>query len=172
MVLKRLDNNIEVLNDAEQLGDEMIRIGTELGDDAYGTLLKRCGEAERTIGTAISDFRRRVEDGYLGALRSYSHNCAKSALKECEKLEDLRLDLDRAKTLLKRSKDDASKKQKYEQQVSEAQTAYTRQVDITKRHLEQSIADFGKLRDSLIEFMKSEREYYEQCLRAVNEALQ
>ncbi|CAH8503665.1 unnamed protein product [Dicrocoelium dendriticum] len=80
MVLKNLDTKKERLNDAEQLGDEMIRIGTELGDDAYGTLLKRCGEAEQAIGKAISDFRRRVEDGYLGALRSYSHNCAKSAL--------------------------------------------------------------------------------------------
>ncbi|KAF8568762.1 hypothetical protein P879_03626 [Paragonimus westermani] len=172
MVLKGFDRKKERINDAEQLGESMISISRELGSSGVtnGTLAKS-GEAEVAVGKATRDFQQAVESGYAEWLRNFIQESSKAALKEREKLENVRLDLDRVKTQLKRTKDDVNKKQQLEQQLTELQTAFDRQCQVTRRALEQCVADFDKNAEPLKQMLNAQREYYQTCLKAVETAL-
>ncbi|OON17564.1 hypothetical protein X801_06597 [Opisthorchis viverrini] len=71
------------------------------------------------------------------------------SLQERDNLDNLRLDLDRAKTLLKRAKDDAAKKQSEESNAN--------------------VMDAHK--EALQRLLNAQREYHQSCLDAVDQAM-
>ncbi|KER22704.1 hypothetical protein T265_09265 [Opisthorchis viverrini] len=143
MVLKGLDRKKERTPVEEQFGDSLVRIGKELGQSSpNASAMIKCGQAQALLGKAARTMQEGIECSYLEWLRNFLKSSVRVASQERDNLDNLRLDLDRAKTLLKRAKDDAAKKQACEQQVSEAQTLFDRQCEATKRVLEKCISDF------------------------------
>uniref|UniRef100_A0A3B3R8H2 SH3-domain GRB2-like endophilin B1b n=1 Tax=Paramormyrops kingsleyae TaxID=1676925 RepID=A0A3B3R8H2_9TELE len=88
----------------EQLGECMIDAGHELGPGtAYGKVLIKCGEMEKQIGGTQRKLIQGVTVGFLTPLRNFIEWDSKTVLKEGRLLENRRLDLDAAKTRLKRA---------------------------------------------------------------------
>ncbi|GAA56152.1 endophilin-B1 [Clonorchis sinensis] len=181
MVLKGLDRKKERTPVEEQFGDSLVRIGKEMGQSSpNASAMIKCGQAQALLGKAFRTMQEGIECSYLEWLRNFLKSSVRVASQERDNLDNLRLDLDRAKTLLKRAKDDAAKKQgedsnanvmACEQQVSEAQTLFDRQCEATKRVLEKCISDFDAHKEALQKLLNAQREYHQSCLDAVDQAM-
>lgn len=171
-VLSNFDRKKERSSVFEKLGESMTVIGENLGSSsAHGAALTKCGQCQNAIGTAEHEFQQAVELTYLNWLRGFVNNTCKSALAEREKLENLRLDLDRAKNQLKRAGNDEAKKARIQQQVTDAQKLFDGQCTLTKNVLEKCISEFDNNKDQLQRLVSAQQEYYEKCLKAVQQAL-
>ncbi|KAI1882685.1 hypothetical protein AGOR_G00237440 [Albula goreensis] len=89
----------------EQLGGCMIDSGHELGPGtAYGSALIKCGETERQIGGAEREFIQRSTNSLLVPFRNFIEGDFKTILREQRTLQNKRLDLDIAKSRLKKAR--------------------------------------------------------------------
>nr|XP_009671490.1 PREDICTED: endophilin-B1 [Struthio camelus australis] len=93
------------LNNPELLGQYMIDAGNEFGPGtAYGNALIKCGETQRRIGTADRELIQTSAINFLTPLRNFIEGDYKTITKERKLLQNKRLDLDAAKTRLKKAK--------------------------------------------------------------------
>ncbi|XP_012603001.1 endophilin-B1 isoform X1 [Microcebus murinus] len=93
------------LNNPELLGQYMIDAGTEFGPGtAYGNALIKCGETQKRIGTADRELIQTSALNFLTPLRNFIEGDYKTIAKERKLLQNKRLDLDAAKTRLKKAK--------------------------------------------------------------------
>ncbi|TRY62480.1 hypothetical protein DNTS_007142 [Danionella cerebrum] len=93
------------LNNHELLGHAMIDSGNEFGPGtAYGNALVTCGETEKQIGGAEREFIQNSAINFLTPFRNFLEGDFKTILKERKLLQNKRLDLDAAKTRLKKAK--------------------------------------------------------------------
>ncbi|CAL8290122.1 unnamed protein product [Gadus morhua 'NCC'] len=88
----------------ELLGDTMTQAGVEVGPSTpYGTSLVRCGEAQKHMGEAERQFVQSVHIHFLSPLRSFSEGEYRALQYERRMLVNKRLDLDIAKTRLRKA---------------------------------------------------------------------
>ncbi|XP_067098813.1 endophilin-B1-like isoform X2 [Osmerus mordax] len=88
----------------EVLGETMSQAGLELGSNApYGTALLKCGEAQRQFGSAERKFIQSTAIHFLSPLRSYTEGEYRDIQNERKLLVNKRLDLDIAKTRLRKA---------------------------------------------------------------------
>ncbi|XP_047467137.1 endophilin-B1-like [Mugil cephalus] len=88
----------------ELLGDQMIQAGLEIGSNSpYGTALVKCGEAQRQLGEAERKFVQSTNIHYLTPLRSFTEGEYRTMQNERKMLVNKRLDLDIAKTRLRKA---------------------------------------------------------------------
>ncbi|XP_007255935.3 endophilin-B1a isoform X2 [Astyanax mexicanus] len=93
------------MNNHELLGQAMIDSGNEFGPGtAYGNALVKCGETEKEIGGAEREFIQSSAINFLTPFRNFLEGDFKTILKERKLLQNKRLDLDAAKTKLKKAK--------------------------------------------------------------------
>ncbi|XP_068095952.1 endophilin-B1 isoform X2 [Hyperolius riggenbachi] len=93
------------LNNQEQLAQYMIDAGTEFGPGtAYGNALIKCGETERRIGGAHRELVQTGAINFLTPLRNFIEGDYKTISRERKLLQNKRLDLDAAKTRLKKAR--------------------------------------------------------------------
>ncbi|XP_072536463.1 endophilin-B1a isoform X1 [Salminus brasiliensis] len=93
------------MNNHELLGQAMIDSGNEFGPGtAYGNALVKCGETEKQIGGAEREFIQSSAINFLTPFRNFLEGDFKTILKERKLLQNKRLDLDAAKTKLKKAK--------------------------------------------------------------------
>ncbi|XP_012880157.1 PREDICTED: endophilin-B1 isoform X2 [Dipodomys ordii] len=93
------------VNNPELLGQYMIDAGTEFGPGtAYGNALIKCGETQKRIGTADRELIQTSALNFLTPLRNFIEGDYKTIAKERKLLQNKRLDLDAAKTRLKKAK--------------------------------------------------------------------
>ncbi|XP_016121299.1 endophilin-B1-like isoform X1 [Sinocyclocheilus grahami] len=93
------------MNNHELLGQSMIDSGNEFGPGtAYGNALIKCGETEKQIGGAEREFIQSSAINFLTPFRNFLEGDFKTILKERKLLQNKRLDLDAAKTKLKKAK--------------------------------------------------------------------
>ncbi|XP_070448255.1 endophilin-B1 isoform X1 [Equus przewalskii] len=93
------------INNPELLGQYMIDAGTEFGPGtAYGNALIKCGETQKRIGTADRELIQTSALNFLTPLRNFIEGDYKTISKERKLLQNKRLDLDAAKTRLKKAK--------------------------------------------------------------------
>ncbi|KAM8805877.1 endophilin-B1 isoform 1-T1 [Eudromia elegans] len=93
------------LNNPELLGQYMIDAGNEFGPGtAYGNALIKCGETQKRIGTADRELIQTSAINFLTPLRNFIEGDYKTITKERKLLQNKRLDLDAAKTRLKKAK--------------------------------------------------------------------
>ncbi|XP_006760863.1 PREDICTED: endophilin-B1 isoform X1 [Myotis davidii] len=93
------------VNNPELLGQYMIDAGTEFGPGtAYGNALIKCGETQKRIGTADRELIQTAALNFLTPLRNFIEGDYKTIAKERKLLQNKRLDLDAAKTRLKKAK--------------------------------------------------------------------
>lgn len=91
-------------HDHEMLGEQMNQAGLEIGSNTpYGTALLRCGEAQKQVGEAKRKFVQSANIHFLTPLRSFSEGEYKAMQDERRMLLNKRLDLDIAKTRLRKA---------------------------------------------------------------------
>ncbi|XP_075038529.1 endophilin-B1 isoform X2 [Mixophyes fleayi] len=92
------------LNNQEQLAQYMIDAGNEFGPGAaYGNALIKCGETQRRIGGAHRELIQTGAINFLTPLRNFIEGDYKT-ISERKLLQNKRLDLDAAKTRLKKAR--------------------------------------------------------------------
>ncbi|XP_029973565.1 endophilin-B1-like [Salarias fasciatus] len=88
----------------ELLGDQMIQAGLEIGSNTpYGTALLRCGEAQKHVGEAERKFVQSTQIHFLNPLRGFTEGEYRAVQNERKMLVNKRLDLDIAKSRLKKA---------------------------------------------------------------------
>ncbi|POI28646.1 hypothetical protein CIB84_007604, partial [Bambusicola thoracicus] len=124
------------MNNPELLGQYMIDAGNEFGPGtAYGNALIKCGETQKQIGTADRELIQTSAINFLTPLRNFIEGDYKTITKERKLLQNKRLDLDAAKTRLKKAKV-AEARAASEQEVRITQSEFDRQAEITRLLLE------------------------------------
>ncbi|XP_076976503.1 endophilin-B1 isoform X7 [Tamandua tetradactyla] len=172
------------INNPELLGQYMIDAGTEFGPGtAYGNALIKCGETQKRIGTADRELIQTSALNFLTPLRNFIEGDYKTITKERKLLQNKRLDLDAAKTRLKKAKaaetrasqlnsarlegDNimiwAEEVTKSEQELRITQSEFDRQAEITRLLLEGISSTHAHHLRCLNDFVEAQMTYYAQC---------
>ncbi|XP_048207659.1 endophilin-B1 isoform X6 [Perognathus longimembris pacificus] len=171
------------VNNPELLGQYMIDAGTEFGPGtAYGNALIKCGETQKRIGTADRELIQTAALNFLTPLRNFIEGDYKTIAKERKLLQNKRLDLDAAKTRLKKAKTAETKSSqlnsarlegdnmiwaeevtKSEQEVRITQSEFDRQAEITRLLLEGISSTHAHHLRCLNDFVEAQMTYYAQC---------
>uniref|UniRef100_A0A8B9WLS4 Endophilin-B1 n=1 Tax=Bos mutus grunniens TaxID=30521 RepID=A0A8B9WLS4_BOSMU len=159
------------INNPELLGQYMIDAGTEFGPGtAYGNALIKCGETQKRIGTADRELIQTSALNFLTPLRNFIEGDYKTIAKERKLLQNKRLDLDAAKTRLKKAKAAetrasiwAEEVTKSEQELRITQSEFDRQAEITRLLLEGISSTHAHHLRCLNDFVEAQMTYYAQC---------
>ncbi|XP_006898288.1 PREDICTED: endophilin-B1-like isoform X1 [Elephantulus edwardii] len=180
------------INNPELLGQYMIDAGTEFGPGtAYGNALIKCGETQKRIGTADRELIQTSALNFLTPLRNFIEGDYKTIAKERKLLQNKRLDLDAAKTRLKKAKTADTKSSqlnatrlegdnimvnfsymlnilhvkwlKSEQELRITQSEFDRQAEITRLLLEGISSTHAHHLRCLNDFVEAQMTYYAQC---------
>ncbi|XP_050389646.1 endophilin-B1 isoform X4 [Patella vulgata] len=157
------------VTNAEQLGLYMVDSGNDFGPGtSYGNALIKCGQAEIKIGTAEREFVTQSVNNFLQPLRNFLEGDMKTIMKEKRLLEVKRLDLDAAKSRLRKAKSPNAQQQddavaKAEADLRAAQTEFDRQAEITKILLEGINSTHAHHLRCLNDFIEAQMTYYAQC---------
>ncbi|KAM6977323.1 endophilin-B1a [Aplochiton taeniatus] len=151
------------INNHELLGHSMIDSGTEFGPGtAYGNALIKCGETEKQIGGAEREFIQSSATNFLTPFRNFLEGDFKTILKERKLLQVKRLDLDAAKTRLKKARmGDARVVAEMDLRMS--QSEFDRQAEITRLLLEGVSSTHAHHLRCLNDFVEAQTTYYAQC---------
>uniref|UniRef100_A0AAQ5XXH1 BAR domain-containing protein n=1 Tax=Amphiprion ocellaris TaxID=80972 RepID=A0AAQ5XXH1_AMPOC len=169
----------------ELLGDEMTQAGMEIGSNTpYGSALMRCGEAQKQLGEAEKQFVQSANIHFLTPLRSFTEGEYRAIQDERKMLVNKRLDLDIAKTRLRKAHEaDREARVSYfkylpifsiysmwAQEISQAemelricQSLFDRQSEITRRVLEGISNTHTDHMRSLSDFVDAQACYFAQC---------
>ncbi|XP_043859186.1 endophilin-B1 isoform X4 [Dromiciops gliroides] len=158
-------------NNQELLGQFMIDAGNDFGPGtAYGNALIKCGETQKRIGTADRELIQTSAINFLTPLRNFIEGDYKTIAKEKKLLQNKRLDLDAAKTRLKKAKVAetratiwAEEVTKAEQELRITQSEFDRQAEITRLLLEGISSTHAHHLRCLNDFVEAQMTYYAQC---------
>ncbi|NXQ52274.1 SHLB1 protein, partial [Anthoscopus minutus] len=151
------------MNNPELLGQYMIDAGNEFGPGtAYGNALIKCGETQKRIGAADRELIQTSAINFLTPLRNFIEGDYKTITKERKLLQNKRLDLDAAKTRLKKAKV-AEARAASEQEVRITQSEFDRQAEITRLLLEGISSTHAHHLRCLNDFVEAQMTYYAQC---------
>ncbi|XP_062335729.1 endophilin-B1a [Osmerus eperlanus] len=151
------------MNNHELLGHTMIEAGSEFGPGtAYGNALIKCGETEKQIGGAEREFIQSSAINFLTPFRNFLEGDFKTILKERKLLQVKRLDLDAAKTRLKKARV-ADARAVAEQDLRMIQSEFDRQAEITRLLLEGVSSTHAHHLRCLDDFVEAQTTYYAQC---------
>ncbi|XP_062372109.1 endophilin-B1-like isoform X1 [Sardina pilchardus] len=93
-------------NNLELLGECLIDSGHEFGPGtAYGNALVKCGEVEKQLGSAERECSQSLAINFISPLRNFIEGDCTILARERKLLQNKRLDLDAAKTRLKKAKE-------------------------------------------------------------------
>ncbi|XP_062847105.1 endophilin-B1a [Trichomycterus rosablanca] len=151
------------MNNHELLGQAMIDSGNEFGPGtAYGNALMKCGETEKQIGGAEREFIQSSAINFLTPFRNFLEGDFKTILKERKLLQIKRLDLDAAKTKLKKAKVPEARAAA-EQELKVTQSEFDRQAEITRLLLEGVSSTHAHHLRCLNDFVEAQTTFYAQC---------
>ncbi|XP_031732579.1 endophilin-B1a isoform X1 [Anarrhichthys ocellatus] len=151
------------MNNHDLLGQSMIESGGEFGPGtAYGNALIKCGETEKQIGGAERELIQSAAINFLTPFRNFLEGDFKTILKEKKLLQVKRLDLDAAKTRLKKARM-ADARAAAEQELRMTQSEFDRQAEITRLLLEGVSSTHAHHLRCLNDFVEAQSTYYAQC---------
>ncbi|XP_078502019.1 endophilin-B1 isoform X2 [Lissotriton helveticus] len=141
----------------------MMDAGNEFGPGtAYGNALIKCGETQKRIGTADRELIQTAATNFLTPLRNFIEGDYKTISRERKLLQIKRLDLDAAKTRLKKARV-AEARATCEQELRIAQSEFDRQAEITRLLLEGISSTHAHHLRCLNDFVEAQMTYYAQC---------
>lgn len=151
------------VNNHDLLGQSLIDAGSDFGPGtAYGNALIKCGETQKQIGGAEREFIQSTAINFLTPFRNFLEGDFKTILKERKLLQVKRLDLDAAKTRLKKARmPDA--RAAAEQELRMTQSEFDRQAEITRLLLEGVSSTHAHHLRCLNDFVEAQTTYYAQC---------
>ncbi|XP_017350673.1 endophilin-B1b isoform X1 [Ictalurus punctatus] len=161
---EKLDRKIPTrINNHELLGECMIDAGHEFGPGtAYGNALIKCGEVEKQLGGSEREFIQSSAINFLTPFRNFIDGDYKTISKERKLLQVKRLDLDAAKTRLKKARV-ADARSAAETELRIAQSEFDRQAEITRLLLEGISSTHAHHLRCLSDFVDAQAVYYAQC---------
>ncbi|XP_062843506.1 endophilin-B1b isoform X1 [Trichomycterus rosablanca] len=161
---EKLDRKIPArANSHELLGECMIDAGHEFGaGTAYGSALIKCGEVEKELGSSEKQFIQSSAINFLTPLRNFIDGDYKTISKERRLLQVKRLDLDAAKTRMKKARS-ADARSAAEMELKIAQSEFDRQVEITRLLLEGISSTHAHHLRCLSDFVDAQAAHYAQC---------
>ncbi|XP_061661644.1 endophilin-B1a [Syngnathoides biaculeatus] len=165
-VYEKLEKKVPTrMNNHELLGQSMIDSGNECGPGtAYGNALIKCGETQKQIGGAERELIQSSAINFLTPFRNFLEGDFKTILKERKLLQVKRLDLDAAKTRLKKARmGDA--RAAAEQELRMTQSEFDRQAEITRLLLEGVSSTHAHHLRCLNDFVEAQVIYYAQCFQ-------
>ncbi|XP_077571335.1 endophilin-B2-like isoform X4 [Stigmatopora nigra] len=180
------------VTNGELLGHLMEDAANDFGlDTPYGSTLIKVGECEQKLGTSEREFLQTSAISFLTPLRNFLEGDWRTITKERRLLENLRLDLDVAKSRLKKAKAAEAKAavapdfqetrprnyvlsasasalwseevEKAEHELRSAQTEFDRQAEVTRLLLEGISSTHVNHLRCLHEFVEAQAIYYKQC---------
>ncbi|XP_066507940.1 endophilin-B1-like isoform X2 [Hoplias malabaricus] len=190
---EKLDRKVPTrANNHELLGESLIDAGHEFGPGtAYGSALIKCGETEKQLGSAEKEFIHSSAINFLTPFRNFIEGDYRTISKERKLLQIKRLDLDAAKTRLKKARvADARSAElnsspllgeeyvahfsyffsflhvkwlKAEMELRIAQSEFDRQAEITRLLLEGISSTHAHHLRCLNDFVDAQASYYAQC---------
>uniref|UniRef100_A0AAR2J406 Endophilin-B1 n=1 Tax=Pygocentrus nattereri TaxID=42514 RepID=A0AAR2J406_PYGNA len=190
---EKLDRKVPTrANNHELLGEGMIDAGHEFGPGtAYGSALIKCGETEKQLGSAEKEFIHSAAINFLTPFRNFIDGDFKTISKERKLLQNKRLDLDAAKTRVKKARvADARSAElssapppgeeyvaqfsyfisflhvrwlKAETELRITQSEFDRQAEITRLLLEGVSSSHAHHLRCLNDFVDAQASYYAQC---------
>uniref|UniRef100_A0AAY4D832 Endophilin-B1 n=1 Tax=Denticeps clupeoides TaxID=299321 RepID=A0AAY4D832_9TELE len=173
---EKLDKKVPTrMNNHELLGQSMIDSGNEFGPGtAYGNALIKCGETQKQVGSAEREFIQSSANNFLTPFRNFLEGDFKTILKERKLLQNKRLDLDAAKTRLKKARVADARALvsipqlllgvfQAEQDLRITQSEFDRQAEITRLLLEGVSSTHAHHLRCLNDFVEAQTTYYAQC---------
>ncbi|CAL8273470.1 unnamed protein product [Merluccius merluccius] len=145
----------------ELLGDTMTQAGSEVGPNTpYGTSLVRCGEAQKQMGEAERKFVQSCHIHFLSPLRSFTEGEYRAMQDERRALVNKRLDLDIAKTRLRKAHEAEAEARNLSS--NPLGDDYISHVSFMFSFLRVKWLKMHHLR-SLADFVEAQATYYAQC---------
>uniref|UniRef100_A0A4W4GBG6 SH3 domain-containing GRB2-like protein B1 n=1 Tax=Electrophorus electricus TaxID=8005 RepID=A0A4W4GBG6_ELEEL len=177
---EKLDRKVPTrANNHELLGECLIDAGHEVGPGtAYGSALIKCGETEKQLGGAEKEFIQASAINFLTPFRSFIDGDYKTISKERKLLQNKRLDLDAAKTRLKKARAAEARStacvfffcvymcvsvSQAESELRISQSEFDRQAEITRLLLEGISSTHAHHLRCLNDFVDAQATYYAQC---------
>ncbi|XP_076837534.1 endophilin-B1b isoform X2 [Brachyhypopomus gauderio] len=160
---EKLDRKVPTrANNHEVLGECLIDAGHEIGcGTAYGSALIKCGETEKQVGSAEKELIHASAINFLAPIRSFIEGDYKTISKERKLLQNKRLDLDAAKTRLKKTRT-ADARAAAESELRISQSEFDRQAEITRLLLEGISSTHAHHLRCLNDFVDAQAAYYAQ----------
>lgn len=153
------------LRNLEYLGNDMIDAGIAFNPSSvYGNALVKVGKAQQNLGQTERDFVANSYRTFIIPLRKFLEEDMKTITKERKVLETKRLDLDAAKSRLRKAKN-METQSNAERDLKRAQEEFERQIEITKLLLEGLSSTQANHVRCLNDFVTSQIEFYNQCYR-------
>lgn len=163
----------EQLTNHEYLGGDMIEAGNEFGPDTqYGSALIRVGQAEKRLGELEKEYIKSTNEGLIMPLSSFLDDEMKNVIKERKVLENKRLDLDAAKSKVKKSRKDIMEQRpddpydaraalhQAEDELQQCQVDFQNQLGVAQNKMnELSHIQVDHLKH-LTAFVQAQEEYY------------
>ncbi|XP_036410037.1 endophilin-B1b isoform X2 [Megalops cyprinoides] len=161
---EKLDKKVPTrANNRELLGESMIDSGHEIGPGtAYGSALIKCGQTEKRLGGAEREFIQSSANTFLTPLRNFIEGDYKTISRERKLLQNKRLDLDAAKTRVKKARV-ADARSAAETELRVTQSEFDRQAEITRLLLEGIGSTHAHHLRCLNDFVEAQSTYYAQC---------
>ncbi|XP_040216021.1 endophilin-B1 isoform X2 [Rana temporaria] len=173
------------LNNQEQLAQYLIDAGNDFGPGtAYGNALIKCGETQRRIGGAHRELVQTGAINFLTPLRNFIEGDYKTISKERKLLQNKRLDLDAAKTRLKKGRVAEARAsqlnaaeperdtsfmmwteevKRSEQELRITQSEFDRQAEITRLLLEGISSTHAHHLRCMNDFVEAQMTYFAEC---------
>uniref|UniRef100_A0A3B4UF84 Endophilin-B1-like n=1 Tax=Seriola dumerili TaxID=41447 RepID=A0A3B4UF84_SERDU len=154
----------------EALGDQMTQAGLEIGSTTpYGeSALLRCGEVQKQLSEEERKLVQSTNIHFLTPLRSFTEGEFRAIQDERRMLVNKRLDLDIAKTRLRKAHE-ADREARVscsdgaEMELRICQSLFDRQTEITRRALEGISNTHTNHMRSLTDFVEAQACFFDQC---------
>ncbi|KPP68947.1 hypothetical protein Z043_112330, partial [Scleropages formosus] len=147
----------------EYLGECMVSSGHDFGPGtSYGSALIKCGNMQKKIGGMKKDFIQSSVISFLSPVKSFVKEDFQIILREHRMLQNKRLDLDAAKSKLKRARM-ADAESAAEAELRSAQNNFNQQVENTRLLLEGVSNTHSHHLHCLKDFVDAQSAYYARC---------
>uniref|UniRef100_A0A3B4YP26 Endophilin-B1-like n=1 Tax=Seriola lalandi dorsalis TaxID=1841481 RepID=A0A3B4YP26_SERLL len=148
----------------EALGDQMTQAGLEIGSTTpYGeSALLRCGEVQKQLSEEERKLVQSTNIHFLTPLRSFTEGEFRDIQDERRMLVNKRLDLDIAKTRLRKAHE-ADREARAEMELRICQSLFDRQTEMTRRALEGISNTHTNHMRSLTDFVEAQACFFDQC---------
>ncbi|KAI1289872.1 Endophilin-B1 [Halotydeus destructor] len=150
----------ERMRNLEWLGADMIDAGNDFGSDTvYGSALAKVGLTQQRLGETEREYVGLSYRDFIRPLKSFLDGDMKMFMREKRTLEAKRLDLDAAKSKLRKAKT-ADAQSHAERDLSVSQDEFDKQVEVTKKVAENVLKLHAAQAKHLSDFVEKQIVFY------------
>eukprot|EP00056_Hartaetosiga_gracilis_P016212 m.4307 g.4307 ORF g.4307 m.4307 type:complete len:336 (+) comp3856_c0_seq1:96-1103(+) len=149
------------VNELENLGNAFLESAEAYEGEDFGKVLARTGEVEISIGARFTDMSNSLNHRFIGPLKKFVAEDIKQAVMERKALNSTRVDLDVAKTKLKKTS--VEQQQAAEATLMEKQGLFDQKYESVKDTLESTKHRHMEHSGVVLAMLKAQHDYFQQC---------